>query len=116
MKPFSKAKLKKSVNLITAIFISVMLSACTEQRIAEVQSPPVSSQPASIQEPVDQPEPPKTEEAAPKRSSPPRDWEQVSRLQRVLGTITDIQISDGNVQSIDLKVKQNVHPVNNPIR
>jgi hypothetical protein len=39
----------------------------------------------------------------------------VSRLQRVLGTITDIQISDNNVQSIDLKVKQNVNQANNPV-
>jgi hypothetical protein len=115
MKPFSTANLKKSVNLFTAIIITVMLSACTEQRKAEIQSPPISSQLVSFQEPVDQPEPTKTGEAAPKRSSPPRDWEQVSRLQRILGTITDIQISDGNVQSIDLKVKQNVNPVNNPV-
>jgi hypothetical protein len=43
------------------------------------------------------------------------DWEQVSRLQRVLGTVADIQIKDGNVQTIDLKVKQNVLPVNNPV-
>jgi hypothetical protein len=114
LKLFSKANLKKSVNLI-AIFIIVLLSACTEQRKAEVQSPPVSSLPDSVQELVVPPEPPKTEEAAPKRSSSPRDWEQVSRLQRVLGTITEIQISDGNVQSIDLKVKQNVKQVNNPV-
>lgn len=115
MNPLSNVNLKKSVNLFTAILITVMISACTEQRKAEVQSPPVSSQPVSFQVPVDQPEQPKTGEAAPKRSSPPRDWEQVSRLQRVLGTITDIQISNRNVQSINLKVKQNVHPVNNPV-
>jgi hypothetical protein len=110
MKAFSKINLKKSVNLLTVIFITVMITACTEQRKEEAQSPPVS-----FQEQLDQPEPPITGEAAPKRSSPPRDWGQVSRLQRVLGTITDIQISDSHVQSIDLKVKQNVHPVNNPV-
>lgn len=105
MNPFSKSSIKKSVNLFTAVFITLMLSACTEQRKVEVQSPPVSSQPASFQESVGQPEPPKTGEAAPKRSSLSSDWEQVSRIQRILGTITDIQISNGNVQSIDLKVK-----------
>jgi hypothetical protein len=70
MKHFSKANLKKSVNLFIAIFITVMLSACTEQRKAEVQPSPVSSQPVSSQEPVAQTEPAKTGEAAPKRSSP----------------------------------------------
>ncbi|SED13637.1 hypothetical protein [Paenibacillus sp. GP183] len=113
--PRKKDNLKKSVNLFTAIFITVMLSACTEQPKAEVQSPPESSQPVAIQEPVAELELPKTGEAPPNHSSPPRDWEQVSRLQRVLGTITDIQISDRNVQSIDLKVKQNINPVNNPV-
>ncbi|MNI66903.1 hypothetical protein D3C73_1224970 [compost metagenome] len=81
------------------------------QRNEEVQSPPVSSLPFSFQETVGQFEPPKTGEVAPKRSSPSRDWEQVSPLQRVLGTITDIQISNGNVQSIDLKKVKKTNPV-----
>lgn len=112
---FSEANLKKNVILFTVIFITVMLSACSEQGGVEVQSPPVSSQLVSLQGPVDQPEPSATREAASESSSPPRDWEQVGRLQRVLGTITEIQISDGNIQFIDLKVKQNVNPINNPV-
>jgi hypothetical protein len=114
MKPFSNAIFNKSVNLFIAIFMTLMLSACAEKRSTEVQSLLVSSQPVSFQEAVEQAELPKTVEATPMRS-PSRDWEQVSRTQRVLGTITNIQISDGNVQSIDLKVKENVSPVNNPV-
>ncbi|TXK72431.1 hypothetical protein [Paenibacillus sp. N3.4] len=91
------------------------MSACKEQRKAEIPSPFVSSLPVNTQEPVDQPAPPETEEAAPKQSALPKDWEQVSRLQRVIGVITDLQISDDQVQFIDLMVKQNVSPVNNPV-
>jgi hypothetical protein len=115
LKPLSNANLRKSVNLFSAILITVMISACTEQRKDEVQSPPATSQPVISQVSADQSEQPKTGETTPMRSSPPKEWEEVSRLQRVLGTIADIQISDGTIQSIDLKVKQNVQPVNNPV-
>jgi hypothetical protein len=116
--PFLKVNIKKIVNLFTVIFIIVMIEACAEQREIEVQSPSTSSQPISFQEPINQPssmpDPLEIVVAEPKPFSP-KDWEQVSRIQRILGTITDIQISDGIVQSIDLKVKQNVRPVNSPV-
>ncbi|MCL6457869.1 MAG: hypothetical protein K6T85_07675, partial [Gorillibacterium sp.] len=64
MKPLSN--IKKSVNLFIAILITVMISACTEQRKTEVQSP---SQPVNSQTSVDQPEQPKIGEAVPKSSS-----------------------------------------------
>jgi hypothetical protein len=94
IKYISITNIMKKLNLFTAIFIFVMISACTEQQKMEVQSQPTSSQPVSTS---------------------PRDWEQMSRTQRVLGTIADIQISDGDVQSIDLKVIKNVPPTNNPV-
>jgi hypothetical protein len=81
--PISKFNLYKNVKLFTAIFIIVIISACSEQSKV--------------------------------KSTDPKVWEEVGRVQRVLGIITEIQISDGVVQSIDLKVNKNVQPINNPV-
>jgi hypothetical protein len=99
----SKFNINKNVKLFTAIFVIVIISACTEQSIVEVQS-----QPSSSLKPIE------TVRVDPKPTDS-KVWEEVSRIQRVLGIITEIQISDGIVESIDLKVNQNVQPINNPV-
>jgi hypothetical protein len=107
LKLISKAYVKKIASVFAIVSVTMMISSCAQQRKADVESL-TSATPSAA------PDAPATVTTKPV-PSPPGDWEQVSRTQRVLGTITDIQIVDGIVQFIDLQVTQNVQPVNNPV-
>ena len=117
---------KKKLGLLAVLGLIVLLSACSGQRQAEATQFPVQTTAQttivpSATEPPEFPEPSertardeRAQAASPKAPSL-QPWEQISRIQRVSGTITDIDITDGYVQSVDLDVESNVYPPNNPV-